>query len=309
MIGIYKIIINNKLYIGSSLDIKNRIKQHKSDLKNNRHANPKLQNAYNKYHEFKYEILEKFDFIDIKDLRIREKYWCDLIGDYNINDPITNYVVKPIYQFDLNGNLIKKYDSARQAAHELNISWSNIVHAAQLNEHNTRTAGGYFWRYTKTITIPKDKRHTEIHVYDIYGNYISSYNSIIECASTLFPDISYNTDKINNVCNGLIAQYHGYRFSKEKVNKLDNSKLLKFKHNFPIMQISEDKSKCIKIWLKASDAAKEFNCLSYCITQAIQKDKVFKGYRWIRLGTKLSEMLETPLIKDNQQLVNNKLNA
>lgn len=74
MIGIYKIIINNKLYIGSSLDIKNRIKQHKSDLKNNRHANPKLQNAYNKYHEFKYEILEKFDFIDIKDLRIREKY-------------------------------------------------------------------------------------------------------------------------------------------------------------------------------------------------------------------------------------------
>lgn len=75
------------------------------------------------------------------------------------------------------------------------------------------------------------------------------------------------------------------------------------------MQISEDKSKCIKIWLKASDAAKEFNCLSYCITQAIQKDKVFKGYRWIRLGTKLSEMLETPLIKDNQQLVNNKLNA
>ena len=52
MIGIYKIVINNKTYVGSSFNIKTRIRQHKSDLKCERHANPYLQHAYTKYQEF-----------------------------------------------------------------------------------------------------------------------------------------------------------------------------------------------------------------------------------------------------------------
>jgi group I intron endonuclease len=49
--GIYKIknLLNNKIYIGSSLNIKYRINSHKRDLANNRHCNKKLQNSYNKY--------------------------------------------------------------------------------------------------------------------------------------------------------------------------------------------------------------------------------------------------------------------
>ena len=53
MKGIYKIIINDKCYIGSSFNIRLRINQHKSDLKCNRHCNAYLQNAYNKYNVFK----------------------------------------------------------------------------------------------------------------------------------------------------------------------------------------------------------------------------------------------------------------
>lgn len=62
-IGIYMIknIINNKIYIGQSLDILGRWKAHLNCLKNNKHVNKKLQNAWNKYGEFNFifEIIEE----------------------------------------------------------------------------------------------------------------------------------------------------------------------------------------------------------------------------------------------------------
>jgi group I intron endonuclease len=61
--GIYQIrnLINGKLYIGSSANIKNRWSRHKSDLSHNRHRNPKLQNAWNKYGKdnFVFEVIIK----------------------------------------------------------------------------------------------------------------------------------------------------------------------------------------------------------------------------------------------------------
>lgn len=63
MIGIYiiKCLKNNKVYIGQSVNVRHRLYLHKCDLKHNRHSNPHLQSAYNKYGEeaFSYEILEE----------------------------------------------------------------------------------------------------------------------------------------------------------------------------------------------------------------------------------------------------------
>jgi group I intron endonuclease len=63
--GIYKITnkVNGKFYIGSSKNIKERWKQHRSDLKSGSHSNPHLQNSYNKYGKknFKFEIIETID--------------------------------------------------------------------------------------------------------------------------------------------------------------------------------------------------------------------------------------------------------
>ena len=60
--GIYKIInrINNKVYIGKSVDILNkRWRSHKNSLNNGTHINTHLQNAWNKYGS------ENFDFLVI----------------------------------------------------------------------------------------------------------------------------------------------------------------------------------------------------------------------------------------------------
>jgi len=59
--GVYKIIntVNNKCYIGSSINIRKRKSQHQLRLRNNKHGNIYLQNAWNKYGEdkFVFEII------------------------------------------------------------------------------------------------------------------------------------------------------------------------------------------------------------------------------------------------------------
>lgn len=62
MKGIYKItcINNNKVYIGKSIEIKQRFKKHLSDLRLNKHHSKYLQHSYNKYGEesLRFEIIE-----------------------------------------------------------------------------------------------------------------------------------------------------------------------------------------------------------------------------------------------------------
>lgn len=60
---VYKIInnVNNKYYVGSTKQYKKRINQHKSTLKRGKHANIKLQRAWDKYGEeaFTFFIIEE----------------------------------------------------------------------------------------------------------------------------------------------------------------------------------------------------------------------------------------------------------
>lgn len=78
--GIYiiKNNINNKVYIGQSIRIKQRIANHKCLLKKGNHANDYLQKQVNKYglENFDFTILE---YIPIEKLDEREKYWIDTL--------------------------------------------------------------------------------------------------------------------------------------------------------------------------------------------------------------------------------------
>ena len=78
MIGIYGIKnkINDKIYIGQSINIKDRFVRHKTLLKHNKHYNAHLQRSYNKHG------LESFEFFVLEqcsenDLSNREQHWVD----------------------------------------------------------------------------------------------------------------------------------------------------------------------------------------------------------------------------------------
>jgi len=79
IMGIYQItnMVNNKFYIGSSIDIPKRWKQHTSDLKKNKHTNKHLQFAWNKYTEknFNFQILELV--LDEDSLKLIEQKWIN----------------------------------------------------------------------------------------------------------------------------------------------------------------------------------------------------------------------------------------
>ena len=65
--GIYQIrnVINNKVYIGSSIEIYWRWSNHKYMLKRGNHSNIYLQNAWNKYGEenFEFKIIEDLTYL------------------------------------------------------------------------------------------------------------------------------------------------------------------------------------------------------------------------------------------------------
>ena len=77
--GIYKISCTetNKVYIGETLDLSNRLQKHFSLLRKNKHSNPILQNIFNKYGEetFEVEVLEYVDFTDDFKLKTLEREW------------------------------------------------------------------------------------------------------------------------------------------------------------------------------------------------------------------------------------------
>ena len=89
MIGIYKITnkINNKKYIGQSLNLEKRIKAHKTFLEKNIHGNSHLQASFNKYGKdnFCFEIIEECTLDELND---KEIYWIDF---YKSHDPLFGY--------------------------------------------------------------------------------------------------------------------------------------------------------------------------------------------------------------------------
>lgn len=86
--GIYSItsLVDGLIYVGSSINVHKRFLEHKNDLKGNRHSNPRLQRAYNKYgvENFKLRVEEVLDHTTASDeMRIIESKYCEKYNSYN----------------------------------------------------------------------------------------------------------------------------------------------------------------------------------------------------------------------------------
>lgn len=156
--GIYCITnnINNKIYIGSSVNIYHRLKRHYSELKRGVHTNKYLQNSYLKYgfSNFSVSIIKE---TLVENLLILEQYYIDTLKpDYNITTKVIRNTLslesrlkisatlkkqkrlgilkypthddkkKPVIIYDINCNCIGNYESESAAAKQLKILYPEL---------------------------------------------------------------------------------------------------------------------------------------------------------------------------------------
>lgn len=104
-IGIYLIRnkANNKVYVGQSVDIKQRWYNHKRELKNGTHYNEHLQKAYNKYgkENFEFKIIEYCTEEELDEL---ESKWIKEFDSMNYNKG---------YNSESGGNKNKRFSEER----------------------------------------------------------------------------------------------------------------------------------------------------------------------------------------------------
>jgi group I intron endonuclease len=81
--GIYKISFgsDHRVYIGQSVNIEHRLKDHERYLNQKSHSNYKLQEVFNSANSIQFEIIEEVR--DIKDLNSKEIYWISRYDSFN----------------------------------------------------------------------------------------------------------------------------------------------------------------------------------------------------------------------------------
>ena len=203
--------INNKSYIGQSINIENRWTHHKSELNNNRHINDYFQNAWNKYGE------DNFSFIVIEEckeseLNEKEIYYINkynsMNNGYNLcegGNGIRGYRhtkeeiekmrmiqnPKTVLQIDSQLNIVNKWHGTSHISKELGYSKRNIDLCCKM-EYGHKTAYGYYWFYEEDYI--NDKINWDYYlseqkiIYDgkkvvqkdLNGNIISTFISIMD---------------------------------------------------------------------------------------------------------------------------------
>jgi hypothetical protein len=125
-------------------------------------------------------------------------------------------IMRAVAQYDLDGNLIKIYDSIISAANSNNLRASNISNCCQLKQ---RTSGGYQWRYYEIdnflLNISPIK---SVIQYTRNGTYVNTFTSMAKAAKATKIDHS----AISRCCRGELKTAGGYvweyKKGKEKVS-------------------------------------------------------------------------------------------
>jgi group I intron endonuclease len=225
MSGIYKMtnIINNKCYIGSAIDIKNRFKQHKSLLKNNKHFNNHLQSSYNKYGKdnFLFEIIEN----TTNDLLIiREQYWINFL-DSNNNEKGYNKRLIPTSNLGIK--------ATKETKEKLRISHLGIKRSEETQKKISQS------QYKKICQFTKE------------GKYLNTFDSFKDAVKSLGK--TYTTS-LSMCIKGKIPSAFGYMWCYEKDKN-------NFKPNVPKKKGQQRKKK-IEIMSLSTNKKFYFNSLT-----------------------------------------------
>lgn len=216
IIGIYCIVnrTNNKRYVGSSIDIKNRFRQHLHCLKNDKHCNKHLQASWNKYGatSFSFRIHSEID--DIENILVHEEYWI------NYFDSIQNGYNQRI---DCRSNIgIKRTEAFKEACRQRWLGHIQSIEQIEKRketmrlrkEHGYKRVTG--WKLTpEQIEIRSKSQLKQVYQYDLEDNLISVYEGVKIAAEKL----GFNRSPISAVCLGYRNTYKGFKWTYTPLEK------------------------------------------------------------------------------------------
>lgn len=204
---IYKIYndINNKLYIGKTLDtLENRFNEHKKDSTKQRNEKRPLYNAMNKYgvEHFHIELVEE---VNLEDLSIREIYWIEYYNTYrNGYNATRGGDGKQLYDYDLIVDLYNQGLLIKEVAKEMNCDELVVRTALKL--------AGVDSSVNKIKNCSKG-----IRAYDKNHNLIAEFTSESEAARWLIDEGIALTDSVKNVVTAIGRVAKGQRKSAYKM--------------------------------------------------------------------------------------------
>lgn len=202
---------------------------------------------------------------------------------------------KKIWQYDLQGNFIKEWDSTAEASAELEINSSCISHC--INGKGAR-AGQYMWLLAteekpevqienyfakRGIRNPEEKKEIgkKVCQYDLSGKYIKTWETMLEAEMALGSPVS--AAGICGCCKEKKPTCGGYRWCywTEEAEKDIQSKVV-HKNAKAINQYDES-GKLVNTWLGgASEASRETEISRKAINNYIRGNTKKKpgGYHW-----------------------------
>lgn len=222
MIGIYLIknILNNKVYIGSSVNVERRFQEHLRALRRNKHFNRKFQFSFNKNGEsnFEFKILKELNEIsnleEIETLYIRLYKSFDYSNGYNTlivgSSPLG---IKRSEETKLN---MSKAQKGRIITEEARIKISNTLKGHTYNkgipktkEHSLKVSKTLKEKYPKGSKVGRAK---PVYQYTLDNIFINEYHSIEKAAI----EVGITSQKIRHYFAGSVNNNTGYIWKRNK---------------------------------------------------------------------------------------------
>lgn len=212
--GIYRIInhMNGKIYVGQSLDVKDRIRRHRYQLRRRSHGNNHLQNSYNIHGpgSFSYEII----YI-VEDQTITKEQIIKILNDKEVFFIQKYDSLNVGYNRTSGGeNKIFSKDSRKKMSESHKGYTPSLIHRQRISDSMKKRVFSEEHRMKISIAI-KGKKHTEV-----------------------------NKQKMSNNRMGKQNNRYGTHHSEETKRKIGGAQIGKKNHNFGKTTPESVKQKC-----------------------------------------------------------------
>lgn len=236
--------------------------------------------------DYRVEILLESD--DYEFILVKEKEFVKIYGRRNLGlgtlvnltdggkvDLNTIINCKPVYQFDLDFNLVKKWQSAYHIVREFGGTLGGIYKCTKVKD-GYKTYKEYIWSSSLEFSKVNKNAERETAQYDLDGNLIKTFKSLKQASIELNLENTAIRQSVlkNRPCSNFQFRY----FNKIPLPLVDK---LELKFNISGINQYDLEGNFIRYWSKVTDITKELGFLGINIIKTAKyQRKSSNGFQW-----------------------------